>query len=816
MSEPGPVKVDVGTKTEGAAPRDAAKGGSGLLRIVGVFILVTGALLVWVAVGTVQASRDLSVRSGLDYEGFLGAVDDLLEGAGDSALIRFDEVEARLSRGRTVTFDTIVILADVEEFPAFDHAGFLFDQVQGYNRFQRERLDLARVYPEWWDRLTGFNPSIFRLANRPDGTQALGRAPAAWSLRVRSPLEGGWDGEVQARDVVRGDGLASPRVTVPLGESTTLVHSVKGRRRLCDFVAEEPEAPGATEVRVYCLSEQRIPQATLRLGGEGGSPGWALAGWSDLWVDGRRIESGDSVRMPPGSVLRLDPLEPLVFGEHWEGVLSSEQWINGRMRRRNGLSPPMDLFSGLGSGSVGSDGRVSPDAFVELSVSSRASQDLTTRLADFLDSEVDLPLDFGVMVLGRIRDGEIVAVAEVGERQNRGRSSLLERVAPGSAVKPLLAAAILSQRPELAGMEIQARSGTISSVVGMPRVPARRAFTTALNCASPEDGRIDLRYFLRCSNNEYAASLLVAGLAEEGVPGSTWRGSSALPLDGRMVPRTVLLRSPLSEGLNELFDLPTDPEISDVRRRSRRFWDGLRFSDGTPFPVPFEILPSESRPALLAPGSPDGTDLSLLYRYAIGAWENQWSVLDLTNSFARIVSDRRIQLTFSKQPESPGEATPGSIIEGGTGLVPDSTQADPGVAGPEFLGLAEHRWYSSFLGGLAGVAADGTASGLRAAWREEGLPRTVYAKTGTLNEPGEPTPTDDLFSKSLLFAVGNPPEGDDPALGCGLVGGLYLRFAEGPRSGNLPSYQVEFAIRRLGDFLKDYWEEFGACPEAGS
>jgi hypothetical protein len=111
------------------------------------------------------------------------------------------------------------------------------------------------------------------------------------------------------------------------------------------------------------------------------------------------------------------------------------------------------------------------------------------------------------------------------------------------------------------------------------------------------------------------------------------------------------------------------------------------------------------------------------------------------------------------------------------------------------------------------VAIDGTAQGLRASWREEGLPRNVYAKTGTLNEPGEPTPTDDLFSKSLLFAVGPSAEGAGPSLGCGLVGGLYLRFAGGPRSGNLPSYQVEFATRRLGEFLKEYWEEFGVCPE---
>ncbi|MCK5652338.1 MAG: hypothetical protein KAJ42_13215, partial [Gemmatimonadetes bacterium] len=132
-----------------------------LLQVVGLLLLVTAALLIWVGGRTVRASRDVSVRTGLDYEAFLEAVDDLLAGAGDSVLLRFDEVEERISRRRTVSFDTITVLADVSAFPAFDRAGFLFDQAQAYNRFQRERLDLARADPDWWDRMGAFNPSIF-------------------------------------------------------------------------------------------------------------------------------------------------------------------------------------------------------------------------------------------------------------------------------------------------------------------------------------------------------------------------------------------------------------------------------------------------------------------------------------------------------------------------------------------------------------------------------------------------------------------------------------------------------------------------------
>lgn len=752
---------------------------------VGFLLLITGALLAWVAAGTLRASRDATVRAGLDYEAFLEAVDDLIEGAGGSTLLRFDEVEARLAGGRSVTYDTLAILADGQAFPAFQQAGFLYDQVQAYNRFQRERLDLSRFDPSWWDRLKAFNPSIFRMARNPDGTAALARAPAAWSLRVRSPLEGDWEGEVRARDVVRGVGLLGPRLSLPLRKPARLDVRVENRRQPCEFV------PSSPEVRIYCLSEERIAQARLLLPAEGDRGRWAVAGWADLWMDGRRIRSGDSVQIREGALLRLEPLEPLVFNDLWEGVLSSKQWVNGRMRRRSDLQPPLDLFETLGSGPVDARGRTSSDAYVTLSVNSEASADLTARLANFLETRVDLPLELGAAVIARVPDGEILAVAEVGERKNRGRSTLLERVAPGSAVKPLLAAAILSRRPELSGLETPARSGSVSSVLGMPGVAEGRAFTTALNCSPPREGTVDLRYFLRCSNNEYAATLLVAGLSESGVPGAGWRGAAELSLQGRMVPRTVLLRSPLSEGLSDLFDVPTDPAIADARGRSRRIWEGLTFSDGTPFSVPYEVLPSESRPALLAPGSPEGTDLSLLYRYAYGAWENQWTLLDLTNSFARVATDRRIQLRFSKM-------------------------MDPGSPpAPDTLGLGRQGWYPEFLAGLGAVAVDGTARDLRSSWREQGLPSMVLAKTGTLNEAGEPTPSDDLFAKSLLFAVGNPGAGAGGAMACGLVGGVYLRFARGPGSGNLPSYQVEFARQALGEFLRLYWEEFGACPEGG-
>jgi hypothetical protein len=440
---------------------------------------------------------------------------------------------------------------------------------------------------------------------------------------------------------------------------------------------------------------------------------------------------------------------------------------------------------------------------VALSVDAGASVALTEALRRFASSEMDLPLDFGLVVVARVPDGEILAVAEVGDRRSPGRSNLLEPVLPGSAVKPLLAAAILSERPELASLRIPARSGSVTRVLGLPALPTREAFSSSLNCTPPDGGWLDLDYFLRCSNNEYAATLLAASLwdSEEWMSGG--RGPSAreafrvggrpyqgvrrhaLP-QGRLLGRSRLLLGPVSEGLNNLFDVATDPVIADATRRSRRVWEGLSFRDGKAVPVPSELLPAESRPALLGSSDEEGTDLSLLYRYAFGAWENRWTLLDLANGFGRIATDRRIQLSFA------------AALDG------VEQEAAP-------LGLASHEWYPTVLGALSGVARDGTGRGLAGAWRRAGLPSGLLAKTGTLAEPGQPGRADDLFSKSLLFAVGEESNRSDGSLSCGLVGGIYLRFSEGPRSGGLPSYQLEFAERRLGAFLEDHWEDWEVC-----
>ena len=784
------------------------KGGRGLLWTVALLFAGTAAALVAVGVAVVNGSRDVRVRSGLDYEGFLRSVDELLEVGRADTLVDFDRLTTRLSDGRTVTWDTLMIRPGADGYPSLRRGGFLYDQVRAYNRFQRERVALSTDRPVWFDRLAAFNPSVFRGYRDGDGVRRLTRSAAAWSLRVPSPFEGRWSGEVRARDSRRGAGLMGPGVSMSLRRPTRLFRSVEGRQQRCEF------EPSATEVRAFCLSEQRRPQAIFRLVENDPTPRTAIAGWSDLWVDGGRISPGDSMSIREGSVIQLDPLEPMLLGELWEGVLSSEQWVNGRDRRVGTLPPPLDLFGPLDDlGAV--DASADSDAPVEVTVSASATLDLTARLQNFVDRRIDLPVEVAMIVLARVPDGEVVALAEVGRRRSPGRSALMEPVAPGSAVKPLIAAAVLSQRAELGSLEIPARSGDVRSVLGLPPVSVRRAISSTLNCAAPDDGWIDLRHFLRCSNNEYAASMLVAGLfprdswrrvggdaAAERRPrvgsfrleGDLWSGlRSGLDWPGGpvagSVDRSSLLTSPLATGMTELFDLDVDPVVTDRNRRTDRIWTDLHLADGTPLTVPFEGLPAVSRPVLLSSSASAGTELGLLYRYSVGAWENRWTLLDLTSAFGRLATDRRMNLRFS--PVRFGEV------------------------GPAELGLRDSRWFPDLLAGLRDVSRDGTAAGLARDWERLGLPSGLLAKTGTLSEPGDPGRDDDLFSKTLLFAVGEPDPDGGRILSCGLVGGIYLRFAEGPARGGLPSYQVEFARDQLGAFLREHWDDLGGCPPAG-
>lgn len=765
-------------------PTNAERSGRLLAGVVCSLLAVTGAAVVAVGIGMIRQTHGIDRRQSLEYETLLAKIDEIMALGGDQAVLRFETYTLEVGRN-TATMDSLVIEPTAARIPSLAPGGYLFEEVARYNAFQRERTQLATEDFNEFKRLEAYNPSLFRPYRAGDGSTGVTRTAAAWNRRVASPFGDRWAGEVRTADSDVAWSLYSPSALVPLDRPVRVSSRLNGRRRACDF------EPRRGDAHAFCLSEARTPQLTLRgVGGEaaGFDDGYsAVAGWSALNLDGRRLEPGDSTLIEAGSILEIAPLDPVVFGTQRSGLLSSHQWVNGRMRRRGEARPPLDIFAALGRGPIDPEAPPSSRADVVLAVDEESTLELTEQLDAFV-RVLPIPIEFATAVVARVSDGAVVAMAEVGSRSEPGRSRLLERVVPGSAVKPLLAAAVLSQRPELGSLTIPARSGVVRSVGGAPNIPSRQAFRTALNCA--EGGTaIDLSRFLRCSNNEYAATLLLGGVTTPGASVDpvhrTGAETSSSPFVGRSVTRGTLLRSAFTEGMSHLFDVSTDPTITDTGRRSRTAWSGLQFTDGTPARVPFEALPDASRPALLSDSGAEATDLGLLYRYAFGAWENRWNVFDLTSAFGRVVSDRRMHVTLAGSPD---------------------------VGPAESLELSAFDWYPQFLEGLAGVARNGTAQGLATRWREAGLPGTVFAKTGTLAEE-EARRGSGLFIKSLLFAVGETGEGPTTPLECGVVGSVYLSFERGPERGPLPSYQVDFAERRLARFLAEHWEEFGACAE---
>jgi hypothetical protein len=405
------------------------------------------------------------------------------------------------------------------------------------------------------------------------------------------------------------------------------------------------------------------------------------------------------------------------------------------------------------------------------------------------------------VLIADARTGAIRGLGEAGSRSDPDASPFLRPLNVGSAVKPILAAAILSERPELATLQVKPEP-FVTHTFGYPV----GNFESALHGCAPV-AWIDLSYFIRCSSNQYAAALVFAGVSDVNpagytrlIPGATdpyMLGGRVytdrrpnVPIRGGRIPRDWLTGSSLSNGLLHLFNVDADVAVADARARNETVWRGLRFSNGIDARPATAISPEVSRPSVIARGS-NGTAPGLLATYAYGGWGNQWTLLDLTQSFDRILTDRRVLLTFASGGHT-GERDPTNEAE------------QPG----EPLKLGDRAWYRTLTSSLAAVADGGTANGLAAAWRGAlGSSTVVFAKTGTLNEAD-----DRLYLKSLVFAVGQKEEKSDAALGCGLVGTVYFKLKALPQGdAAMPALATTFATRTLTPVLAKHWGKMTPC-----
>lgn len=754
----------------------------------GVLAMLAGTgVAVWRAAGAADADE------GLTY-GALGA--DLRAAfrlVPVDRWLRVDTSVVRLSDGPRA-LDTLVVVADTHQYPAFRRGGFLDDQVRLFNRHQRFRAEVGRHAAAGFDSLAALNPSVFRTGRSERGLPIVLELANIHPMRVPSPFEELWRGRVLAAGGGAVPALASREVGL-----TRLDAAGGGDQSSCRIERT------AQLVRFFCASRERRPQLVVRLADDE-SRGTARVGWSPrsapFRYDGLAARAGDTLAWLGGGIVSMAGLAPSVFARVEPSLVSGTQWINGRVRRVSAAPRGLEMLEALGTRAAAGGARGGREATLLLSVDAALSRALGDSLSAITRG---LPLDGAAAVIADARTGEVIAMAEAGPTPAVGAGWLTRPLSVGSVVKPVIAAAALSERPELASLEVAAQE-RVTELFGRPV----GSFESRLNCGAPAGGWIDLAYFIRCSSNQYAAALSLAALSRANEGG--WlvleRGATSpfrlggrvyvdrrpsLPLQQGWVPRDELTASALATGLLRAFNVDADVAVADARGRDASIFGGLRYEDGTPVRPPRGLRPEVSRPSLVA-REERGTSPALLATYGFGGWSNQWTLLDLTQAYARILTDRRVLLTL----------VPGGAREGSDPTNPAEVYGRP-------LGWGRSRWYRTLTGAMRDVAETGTASGLAVRWRSAiGGDLDVYAKTGTLNEQD-----DRLFLRSIAFGVGRRDERRGAALTCGLVGIVYFKLRALPeRAATVPPLHTTFAHGPLADLLRQRWARSSPCTAA--
>ncbi|MCC6316915.1 MAG: hypothetical protein IT361_04410 [Gemmatimonadaceae bacterium] len=738
-----------------------------------VFLLALAALGVSIVL-TVTASTG-SIAD-LTYDGARDETRALVRNRGGDFV---SHARVRLSSsGQRIVVDSLTATGDSTELPALGRGGYLRDQIDAFNAEASKRA--------WLPALLGREPtgppavsrSLLRLARTDAGTWVVSERMNASPHAVRAP------GTEREGAIVRPAGARTgPGVIRRFADEL-----LDGRT-----TSSRVDAPAACHARVITPRERLL--SCLSPAGLGVGKGFDLRVKSDgadfaggglalsredgsaFWLNGARVlrearaRTGDLVFLPGTGALAFSRIDP--------DRLSGPQWINGR-----------STFQATGTGSLRHFARAGrlmalPDGeqTLTLSIDAALTRDIDEELARFIAERRDYVEQASVVVMD-LASGELKAIAE----STTGDEPLLamEPVLLGSMSKPLLAAAILSQQPRLADLTITRSEGRFGTVRGLPLVAG---------IANPSNGCpavVDFEHFLECSSNQYAAELFIASLQD---------GAGATITDRRgRVGGAVLSQAPVVDGLLGLFD---DVDVVADRRagRTSRLWR----RDTVPNPaidvVPRDasLLPWVSRPWFIYPDS-IGVPVDWLARFAIGGWENRWTLVGAMEAYARIATDRRVHLSVRQQPAG-GVARFGSV---------------PREAA---------RAFARVRGGLALVTSSGTASGLDHTIAAIGRfpdSMVVMGKTGTLNEAASADAPDGVFLKALALVAGIPASSSANApLRCGVGAIVYLTFRDDwvERTGAvstaaLPSLHLQFARSSLAGALARQWRRHDPC--AGS
>ena len=833
-----------------------------------IFLLLT--IVGFIALGAALPHYTLSstARRGLTYDTLFAELHDALIDEPDRPLrraIRAMQVDALIPapNGFTVvTYDTLA--ADPSLYPSLEPGGFLHDEIDRFNGYQRERLDAVRrghlTGGAVMDLRAAENPSIFRTEIRAlDDTRGerdsivLAERAVPYGLRVPSPFDAARLVAVTTREWSRNLGWLSARGA----QSVRASGKVPGVppcpfRAVKDSVYVECTAPGSP-----------FAQLVLRFPDRLGETGTAtlFTGERTLY-DGKQLPSRRTVPIGTGGMFQFHSralavgrrvrAEPVILEWTLAGTLGGTQWINGRIRWEPSVSRTSPLVRQLASAAgFGASVELEAGRNIPLSLDEGLTDDLQADLDDFVGhGKRGSPhvqtndVAFATVVLASAKTGEILGVAEYGPPAASGGSWLLKPVNVGSAIKPLLAAAALMERPELGSLEIRNDGMTMYDVWGLP---LGKGFESGASCPL---GWIGLRQFLSCSSNRYSAALVAAALQPasdkyalsfDTAGGVTFRLAGQtrvgqrphLALDrNHQVRADTLNGSLLAAGLFALDSLNTSLELAAQLGREGRdssVWLRLRDDRYNPVRVPLGLWPEQSRMAMMRGNRP--ATARQLAMFSVGASENRVTTLDLTQAFARIVTDRRLGLSF----------------------VPNAT----GRASFPSLELSKYSWYPAFIGGLHDVGTIGTARGTQTAIGQQlSTSLLFYGKSGTLNAPphvrvlrrtdtvmvnGAPvarplafvdTVVPPVVAKTLLFAIGTRYArsgksadsggasakqvmggggggGDGGAIDCGIVGTIYFRLRRNPP--HVESLATDFANERLWRLLRKSWQRLKVC-----
>jgi hypothetical protein len=840
-----------------------------------VFLLLT--IAGFVALGAALPSYTLSstARRGLTYDTLFAELHDALVDEPDRPLrraIRAVQVDALVPTPdgyAVVTFDTLAVDAEAA-FPSLLPAGFLRDEIDRFNAYQRERLDAVRrgrvAGGAVHDLRAAQNPSIFRteIHDAADGMRvdrdsiALAERAVPYALRVPSPFDAARLVAVTTREFARNLSWISPRGTQPLGASGRIPGEPPCPFRAAkDSVYIECTAPGSP-----------FKQLVLRFPDRLGETGTATLFTSERTkYDGAQLPRGRTTPIGTGGMFQFHSTalasrrarpEPVILEWTLGGTLGGTQWINGRIRWQPSVAHTSPFVKQLASAAgFGASVELEGGRNIPLSLDEAFTDEVQAALEEFSTCDArsaacgqrrggrskspggsspvavrsaSSDIAFATIVLASAKSGEILAVAEYGRPATGGGSWILKPVNVGSAIKPVMAAAALMRRPELATLEVRNDGPLMYDIWG---VPLDKPFESGSACPI---GWIGLRQFLSCSSNRYAAALALAALqpdANRGLlrwdqaPGVVFRlGGQThngrrphLPLDAaRHVRADTLNASALATGLFMLDSLSTSLELAARLGREGRdssVWMGLRDDRLNPVRVPLGLWPEQSRLALSHGNRP--ATMRQLAMFAVGAAENRMTTLDLTQSFARLLTDRRVTLTFVPM----------------------------GVAGQASfpaLALSKTSWYPALIGGLHDVGTVGTAKGTQDAVARQLSPSLLfYGKSGTLNAPPHirtirrsdsttvngvlvprtlffvDTVVPPVVAKTLVFVVGARDPGtrrldasaSTGAIKCGVVGTIYFRLRRNPP--HVESLATEFANERLWRVLRRHWQRLKVC-----